>query len=132
MGGGIHGEDALSKLSHTATVCVAGFFIDPNPNRLVGPNFFYCMLPSPLCSIFQLGSCSEGWLKLKSSLEKPCDKCQRTQYHTEFASWHVNFVLFLLSLVLSTPTHHHRPPPPQTFVHEGKVLGVSYLVCKLY
>ena len=59
-------------------------------------------------NLFQLGSCSEGWLKLKSSLEKPCDKCQRTQYHTEFASWHVNFVLFLLSLVLSTPTHHHH------------------------
>ena len=76
--GGDTGEDALSKLSYTATVCVAGFFIDPNPNRLVGPNFFYCMLPSPLCSIFQLGSCYEGWLKLKSSLEKPCDKCQRT------------------------------------------------------
>ena len=28
--------------------------------------------------LFQLGSCSEGWLKLKSSLEKPSDKCQRT------------------------------------------------------
>ena len=26
--------------------------------------------------LFQLGSCSEGWLK--SSLEKPSDKCQRT------------------------------------------------------
>ena len=24
VGGGIHGEDALSKFSHTATVCVAG------------------------------------------------------------------------------------------------------------
>ena len=27
---------------------------------------------------FQLGSWSEGWLKLQSSLEKPSDKCQRT------------------------------------------------------
>ena len=27
---------------------------------------------------FQLRSWSEGWLKLKSSLEKPSDKCQKT------------------------------------------------------
>ena len=27
---------------------------------------------------FQLGSWSEGWLKLKSFLEKPSDKCQKT------------------------------------------------------
>ena len=27
---------------------------------------------------FQLGSWSEEWLKLQSSLEKPSDKCQRT------------------------------------------------------
>ena len=54
MGGGIHGEDALLRLSHTATVCVAGFFIDPNPNRFVGPKFFHCMLPSPLCGIFAI------------------------------------------------------------------------------
>ena len=56
VGGGIYGEDALSKLSHTATVYVAGFFIDPNPNRFVGPKFFHCMLPSPLCGIFLNGS----------------------------------------------------------------------------
>ena len=42
----------MSKLSHTAAVCVAGFFIDPNPNRFVGPKFLHCMLPSPLCGIF--------------------------------------------------------------------------------
>ena len=40
VGGGIHGEDALSKLSHTATVCAAVFLIDPNPNRFVGPKMF--------------------------------------------------------------------------------------------
>ena len=39
-GGGIYSEDALSKLSHTANVCVAGFLIDPNLNRFVRPNFF--------------------------------------------------------------------------------------------
>ena len=27
---------------------------------------------------FQLGSRSEGWLKLQTSLEKPSDKCQKT------------------------------------------------------
>merc|ERR1712015_144805 len=51
VGGGVYGKDALSKLSHTATVCVAGFFIDPNPNRLVGGGT-WCpetMCPETIC-----------------------------------------------------------------------------------
>ena len=56
VGGGIYDEDALSKLSHTATVCVAVFFIDPNPNRYVGPKICHCMLPCPLCGIFSVGA----------------------------------------------------------------------------
>ena len=61
-GGGIHGEDALSKLSHTATVCVAGFFIDPNPNRLVGPNFFIACCLVRFAAFFSLDPVPKGGL----------------------------------------------------------------------
>ena len=77
-GGGIHGEDALSKLSHTATVFVAVFFIDPNPNRFVGPKFLYCMLPSPLCGIFSL------WLPSRANEERPPPKKNTLYLHRAF------------------------------------------------
>ena len=71
VGGGIYGEDALSKLLHTATVCVAGLLIDPNPNRFVDPNFFHCMLPSPLCGIFDiLGRSKSGHCYIKLTMSK--------------------------------------------------------------
>ena len=54
VGEGIYSEDAMSRLSHTGTVSVAGFLIDPNPDRFVGQKFLHCMLPSPLCGIFYL------------------------------------------------------------------------------
>ena len=69
-GGGIYGEDALSKLSHTATVCVAVFLIDPNPNRFVDPQNIHCMLPSPLCGIFFILDGVRGLLLIQTFFEK--------------------------------------------------------------
>ena len=67
--------------------------------------------------LFQLGSCSEGWLKLKSCLEKPSDKVSRSRgpisCRIRFVARYFSF-LISLGLLLNTKIHFQHPPTTTT------------------
>ena len=60
-------------------------------------------------NLFQLGSCSEGWLKLKISQEKPSDKCQRTHIIQNFLHGILLFISVELGLIANTKIYFQHP-----------------------
>ena len=58
---------------------------------------------------FRLGSRSEGWIKLQTSLEKPSDKCQRTHIIQNFLHGILLFISVKLGLIANTKIYFQHP-----------------------